>query len=117
MLIVALQPTNNYSSFSVGKELCAVREVLNDPEGQEPRHDRGKTFENKYPCPTRFPTDAVHLRDRGLSEKIKLMENIGKTQILHTASKPPNAPDTEAAEKKSAARRPNSERLYQLNDE
>lgn len=31
-----------------------------------------------------------------------------------TASRPPNAPDTVAAEKKSAARIPNSERLYQL---
>lgn len=31
-----------------------------------------------------------------------------------TASSPPNAPDTEAAEKKIAARMPNSERLYQL---
>lgn len=31
-----------------------------------------------------------------------------------TASKPPKAPDTVAAEKKIAALMPNSERLYQL---
>lgn len=31
-----------------------------------------------------------------------------------TARRPPNAPDTVAAEKKMAERRPNSERLYQL---
>jgi hypothetical protein len=34
--------------------------------------------------------------------------------MIHTASNPPNAPETVAAEKKIAARRPNSERLYQL---
>lgn len=33
----------------------------------------------------------------------------------HTARSPPNAPETVAAEKKMAERRPNSERLYQLN--
>ena len=33
---------------------------------------------------------------------------------MRTASNPPNAPDTVAAEKKTAARIPNSERLYQL---
>jgi len=43
------------------------------------------------------------------------MEILAKARIIPTASKPPNAPDTEAAEKKSAARIPNSERLYQLN--
>ena len=31
-----------------------------------------------------------------------------------TASRPPNAPETVAAEKNNAARMPNSERLYQL---
>jgi hypothetical protein len=46
----------------------------------------------------------------------KLMEDLKNTQKVRTASKPPNAPDTEAAEKKSAARRPNSDRLYQLNN-
>ena len=40
-----------------------------------------------------------------------------RSQISHTASKPPNAPDIEAAEKKSAARMPNSERLYQLKED
>ena len=37
-------------------------------------------------------------------------------ELRPTASKPPNAPDTVAAEKKIAARMPNSERLYQLHD-
>ena len=46
--------------------------------------------------------------------KVKLIEILEKVQTPHTASKPPNAPDIEAAEKKSAARMPNSERLYQL---
>ena len=37
-----------------------------------------------------------------------------KLRVPHTASNPPKAPDIEAAEKKSATRMPNSERLYQL---
>jgi hypothetical protein len=44
------------------------------------------------------------------------MEN-EKAEVIRTASKPPNAPDTEDAEKKSAARSPNSERLYQLTED
>jgi hypothetical protein len=36
---------------------------------------------------------------------------------MAAASRPPKAPETVAAEKKSAARRPNSERLYQLKGE
>jgi len=48
--------------------------------------------------------------------KAKSMGILEKADILHTASKPPNAPDTEAAEKKSAKRMPNSERLYQLKE-
>ena len=46
--------------------------------------------------------------------KVKSVDIPGKLHIPHTASKPPNAPDTDAAEKKSATRMPNSERLYQL---
>ena len=48
-------------------------------------------------------------------QKAKSVEIPKKLRISHTESKPPNAPDIEAAEKKSAIRMPNSERLYQLN--
>ena len=37
--------------------------------------------------------------------------------LWQTARSPPNAPETVAAEKKIAARIPNSERLYQLEDD
>jgi len=63
MLVIALQPTNNDSSLGIGEELGIVGEVLNDPERQEPCRDRGETFQNKYPRPTRFPADPIHLRD------------------------------------------------------
>ena len=46
------------------------------------------------------------------NESIQVLEEVW---ALRTARKPPNAPDTEAAEKKTAALIPYSERLYQLN--
>ena len=115
MLVVALQPANDNSSLGVGQEFGTVREVLDDPKGQEACHDRRETFQYKDPCPARFPANPVHLRDCGLSGGQVNTYSRERT-ILPTASKPPNAPDIEAAEKKSAARIPNSERLYQLNE-
>lgn len=44
---------------------------------------------------------------------ILLGKRSGKDKI--TAKRPPNAPETVAAEKNKAARKPNSDRLYQLN--
>jgi hypothetical protein len=114
VLTIVLQSTDDNGSFDIGEELGTVGEVLDDPEGQESCHYCYKTFQDKDPRPARFPTDPGHLRDRGLSE-VKSMGVLEKTPILRTASKPPKAPDTEAAEKKSATRKPSSERLYQLN--
>lgn len=47
----------------------------------------------------------------------KSVEILRKIETLLTASKAPKAPDIEAAEKKIAERKPNSERLYQLNSD
>jgi len=63
MLVIALQPTNNNSSFSVGEEFRTVGEVLDDPEGQEPRDDRRQTFQKENPRPARFAAEPVHFRD------------------------------------------------------
>ena len=114
MLVIALQPANDNSSLGVSEKPGVVREVLDDPEGQEPSHNRGEALQDKYPGPTRFPADTVHVRDGGLLENRVSFEVPQKPRIPRTASRPPNAPDTEAAEKKRAARMPNSERLYQL---
>ena len=115
MLVIVLQPTDDNSSLGLGEELGVVWEVLNDPVGKEPSHDGGETFQDKDPRPTRFPANAVHIRDAGLL-KTKSVEIRRKLRISHTASRPPNAPDTDAAEKKTAERMPNSERLYQLKE-
>jgi len=68
MLVIALQPTDDNGSFGIGEELGIVGKILNDPERQEPCHNRDETFYNKDPCPTRFPADPIHLRDCDLSE-------------------------------------------------
>jgi len=114
VLIITLESTNNNSSLRLGEEFRAVGEVLDDPERHEPCNDRRQTFQNKNPRPARFPTDSVHLCDGSLLGRHVRRSSRGG-RILRTASKPPNAPETEAAEKKSAVRRPSSERLYQLN--
>ena len=66
VLIITLQPTNNNSSLLLGEEFRAVGEVLDDPERHEPCNDCRQTFQNKNPRPARFPTDSIHLCDRGL---------------------------------------------------
>ena len=114
MLVIALQPADDNSPLSVGEELGVVREILDDLEGQEPSHNRSEAFQDEYPCPTRFPSDTIHFRNSGLLTNRVSFEVQEEPRIPRTASRPPNAPDTEAAEKKRAARRPNSERLYQL---
>ena len=115
MLVIALQSTDDNSSLDLGEELGIVREVLNDPEGQEPSYDRDETFQDEDPRPTVFTANAVHIRDAGLLNT-NSVEIRGKSRTSHTASRPPNAPDTVAAEKNTAARMPNSERLYQLKE-
>ena len=58
----------------------------------------------------------MHIGNGDLEYLIWEKNSIVYRELRPTASKPPNAPDTVAAEKKIAARMPNSERLYQLHN-
>ena len=64
------------------------------------------------PRPSCFSAHTFHMRNSRLQKSWVFQQIL--TSDRHTASKPPNAPDTVAAEKNIAIRRPNSERLYQL---
>jgi len=75
VLIIALQTANDKGSFGLGEKLGTVGEVLDDPEGYDPCHDRRETFQNKDPRPGSFPTDSVHIRDRGLSLEGRVNRN------------------------------------------
>ena len=77
-----------------------------------------KVQNHDSPLPSRLPSNTTHVRNSSLEKVSGHGQHWNELGIL-TARRPPNAPDTVAAEKKSAARSPNSERLYQLrgNDE
>lgn len=131
-LVIILQPANDECPFFLRQEFRGIWKVLDDVERQCSRNDRNEPFDNYHVFwvsmkPARFTDDYVlkiHAQ-AGFPPTPSMFEIAAfwKSQVLHmeygsswslTASKPPNAPETVAAEKKSAARSPNSERLYQL---
>ena len=85
VLVVRLQSTDENSSLGVGEELGAVGEVLDDPKGQEPCHNRRETFQNKDPRPAGFPTDPIHFGDCGLSESQVNNDSRGDTLYVRRA--------------------------------
>jgi hypothetical protein len=119
-LVVALQPSNNHGALGLRQKARGVRKVLYDKERDSASHNRRQALEDEYPRPPRLPSYPIHIRDGRLvhTREVICHESLVPREIgLRTASRPPNAPDTEAAEKNMATRSPYSERLYQLHKE
>jgi hypothetical protein len=76
--------------------------------------DRGQPFQNEYPGPSGFTADAA-CKDMSVRLSHKERQGIIPIRAIPAASRPPNEPASAAAEKKMAARMPNSERLYPKN--
>ena len=118
-LVVGLEAAHDERALLLGEELGRVREVLDDPERRRARDDGDEALEDEDPRPRRLAPDAVHVRYRGLHAECAMpreraLRVARGEREARTARRPPNAPETVAAEKKTAARMPNSERLYQL---
>ena len=77
----------------------------------ETSHSRNSLDVLKIHAQAGFPPTPSMLEIAAYDEGLPLFSG---HELSHTASKPPKAPETVAAEKKIAARIPNSERLYQL---
>lgn len=67
-LVVRLQPPDHHRALGGGQKLRGVREVLDDPEGDDPGEHGREALEDEDPRPAGFATDAVHLGDGGCEE-------------------------------------------------